>query len=196
MQEQVQRPQRLTFQEFFAFVQTRPDEERWELFDGEAVLQASANNRHQLIVSNVTTLLTVYGWNNKSSWAILPGLGVHDSVSDPQSAPLPDMVVRPRSTGTEHYADDIIVAFEVLSPSTKRRDLVWKRNYYSGLAAMEHYVVIAQDDPLVHHYARDTGWSERKLRKAGAVLALKAIGADLSLADIYRDTGLLSSPGA
>jgi Uma2 family endonuclease len=191
MQERIQPPKSLTFEEFFAFEQSRPDEERWELFDGEAVLQASSNNRHQRIVANVTFLLALRQRQQPTSWSVLPGLGVHDAISDPRSAPLPDMVVRPRSTGTEYYVDDVIVAFEVLSPSTKKRDLVWKLNYYSGLAAMQHYVIIAQDEPLIRHYARAGGWNERKLRKAGDVLALTSIEATLSLAEIYRDTGLI-----
>ncbi len=40
---------------------------------------------------------------------------------------------------------DVLAAFEVLSPSTKDRDLRWKRTAYTSLASLTHYVVIAQD---------------------------------------------------
>ena len=47
-----------------------------------------------------------------------------------------------------------------------------------------------EDEVLVRHYSRSDGWKERKLRKAEDALPLPAIDADLTLADIYRDTGL------
>ncbi len=183
-------PDLLTFEEFFEFVQTRPDEERWELFDGVKVMQASANNLHQMIASNLTVLLGLIERQSVVSWAVLPGLGIHYQIN-PRSAPLPDVIVRPKSRGTEHYVDDVIVTFEILSRSTKKRDLGWKLDYYSSLPAMQHYVVVAQNEPVVRHFARIDGWKERKLSKAGDVLELGAISATLKLFDIYRDTGIL-----
>ncbi len=188
MQERILTSELMTFEEFFEFVQTRPDEERWELFDGVKVMQASANNRHQTIVGNVNTLLTVHSWNMNAPWSVLPGLGVHDE-GDPRSAPLPDVIVRPRSLGTEYYCNDAITTFEVLSPKTKSRDLTWKLKHYSNLATMQHYLIVEQDEVLVRHYARDNGWKERKFRKPVDVLRLTALGVDLTLADIYRNTG-------
>ena len=182
----------LTFEEFFAFVQTRPDDERWELFDGEKVLQASPTDRHQLIVTNFITLLTSIAWSSSVPWMALPGLGVHDK-GNPNSAPLPDILVLPSVVTGRHYRSDPIVTFEVMSPKTKRRDLEWKLDYYTGLSTMQHYVVIAQDEPLVRHFARADGWKQRKLRKAAATLNLEGIGVKLRLGDIYRGTGVFES---
>ena len=190
MQERIQPPERMTFEEFFAFVQTRPEEERWELFDGEKVLQASPTRWHQKIVGNVAFELGVIERQGHSNWDVLPGLVVHDA-NNPKSAPLPDILVVPRSRENVNYTHDVIAAFEVLSPSTKKRDLTWKLRYYTGLATMQHYVVIAQDELLVRHFARADGWKERKLRKAADVVALTAIGADLPIANIYRGTDIL-----
>lgn len=191
MQERILPPERMTFEEFFAFVETRPDEERWELFDGESVLQASPTRWHQKIVGNVTVELTLIERQRRSSWDVLPGLGVHDA-KDPKSAPLPDILVVPRSLENVNYTHDVIATFEVLSPSTKKRDLTWKLRYYTSLATMQHYVVIAQDELLVRHYARADGWKERRLHKSGDVLALTAIAADLPMTGIYRGTDILS----
>ena len=40
-------------EEFFAFTATRPDDEKWELIEGEPVLNASASRLHQKIVGNI-----------------------------------------------------------------------------------------------------------------------------------------------
>ena len=44
-------------EEFFAFTATRPDDEKWELIDGEPILNASATRLHQKIILNLTVLL-------------------------------------------------------------------------------------------------------------------------------------------
>jgi Uma2 family endonuclease len=49
----LRRPKRLTVSEFIEMIRPYPDEERWELFDGEAVLMSSQTERHQRIVMNL-----------------------------------------------------------------------------------------------------------------------------------------------
>ena len=44
-------------EEFFAFTATRPDDEKWELIEGEPVLNASASFLHQIIASNLIVSL-------------------------------------------------------------------------------------------------------------------------------------------
>ncbi len=84
----------------------------------------------------------------------------------------------------------MIVAFEVLSPSTAKRDLRWKRKAYASLPSLQHYVMVAQDRGEVLTYDRANGFSERLLGNSGASVELLAIGISLPLADIYRDTGI------
>lgn len=62
-------------EEFFAFTAARPDEENWELIEGEPVLNASPSRLHQRIVRNLTVLLDelarrTHGWE-----AVRPGRG-------------------------------------------------------------------------------------------------------------------------
>ena len=37
----------MTVEEYFAFTETRPDNEKWELIDGEPILNASPSRLHQ-----------------------------------------------------------------------------------------------------------------------------------------------------
>jgi len=86
--------------------------------------------------------------------------------------------------------NDVIVAFEVLSPSTEERDLRWKRTAYTSLPSLTHYVVIAQDAVDVVVFARDAEFAQRHFRSLNETIELPALGVSLPLAEIYRDTGL------
>ena len=108
--------------------------------------------------------------------------------------PEPDVLVIPSDHRPFDRQDrdvrSVIVAFEVLSPSTKTRDLRWKRTAYTGLPSLTHSVVIAQDAVKVVVFARDEDFAERQLRSIGETIDLPSLGVSLPVAEIYRDTGL------
>ena len=83
---------------------------------------------------------------------------------------------------------DLIVAFEVLSPSTEDRDLRWKRIAYGSLPSLTDYVVIAQDITDVVVFSRDIDFAERRFKSLAESIALASLGISLPLAEIYRDT--------
>ncbi len=182
----------MSVEEFYAFTDTRPDNEKWELIEGEPLLNASPSRSHQRIINNLTFLLATLDRAPGASWEVLPGLGVR--VSD-TSRPEPDVLILPRrgrsTDPQERDRSDVVVAFEVLSPSTEERDLRWKRTAYTSLPSLTHYVVIAQDDAVdIVVFARAAGFAERRLRSLGDSLEIPALGISLPLAEIYRDTGL------
>jgi Uma2 family endonuclease len=181
----------MTVEEFYAFTDTRPDEEKWELIDGEPILNASPSPLHQWIVKNLVIALGTRERAATGSWAMLPGLGVRVSNTN---RPEPDVLVLPR-TGLSldplgRDQSDVIVAFEILSPSTAERDLRWKRAAYTSLPSLTHYVVIAEDAVDVVVFACDTGFAERRFRSLGDSPELPLLGISLPLSEIYRDTGL------
>ena len=182
----------MTVEEFYAFTDTRPDEEKWELIDGEPVLNASPSPLHQWIVKNLVTELTIRERAVHANWLVLPGLGVRVTGID---RPEPDVLIIPRAHRSldPHGRDsgDALVVFEILSPSTAARDLRWKRAAYTGLPSLTHYVVIAQDAVEVVVFARENDFAERRLRSLGDAIAFPALGVSLALAEIYRDTGLV-----
>jgi Uma2 family endonuclease len=47
----------VTVEEYFAFTDTRPDNEKWELIDGEPILNASPSKLHQTILFNLAFIL-------------------------------------------------------------------------------------------------------------------------------------------
>lgn len=181
----------MSIDEFYAFTDTRPDEEKWELIDGEPVMQASPGYSHQLIVSNIIMALgAAQRARPDAGWRVIPGLGIRLGTSRPE----PDaMVVPSRGAAVDlrvRHRDDVLVVFEVLSPSTADRDLRWKRNAYTSLPSLTHYVVIAQDAVEVVVFARDDGFAEQRLTSPDDVVAFPDLGVTLPLTEIFRDTGL------
>jgi Uma2 family endonuclease len=182
----------MTVEEFYAFTDTRPDEEKWELIDGEPILNAAPSRLHQRIVKNLILALGNRERELAASWTVLPGLGVRVSDTD---RPEPDVLVIPSDYRSpdpqERDTSDVIVAFEVLSPSTKGRDLRWKRKAYASLPSLTHYFVIAQDAVEVLVFARDADFAEKRIRSIDKVIELRSLRTSLPVAEIYRDTGLL-----
>jgi len=181
----------MTVKEFYAFTDTRPDDEKWELIDGELIFNASPSPVHQWIVRNILIALGNRERELKASWAILPGLGIRVSRIN---RPEPDLLIMPRAAFSADPAQrdtgEMIAAFEILSPSTADRDLRWKRTAYTSLPSLTHYIVVAQDAVDVVVFARDTGFAERRYRSLSDTIELPALGILLPLSEIYRDTGL------
>src|SRR5258706_8812876 len=82
----------MTVAEFYAFTDTRPDEEKWELIEGEPILNAAPSRLHQRIVKNLILVLGNRERELAASWTVLPGLGVRVSDTD---RPEPDVLVTP-----------------------------------------------------------------------------------------------------
>ena len=181
----------MTVEEYFAFTETRPDNEKWELIDGEPILNASPSGLHQRILFNLVFVLATLERQQRRSWEAIPGIGVR--VSD-TNLPEPDVFIMPAGTiRRDPYTREtreVLVAFEILSPSTAERDLRWKRTAYTSLPLLTHYIVIAQDAVDVVVFARDESFAEQHVRSVSESLELPKLGISLPLSEIYRDTGL------
>jgi Uma2 family endonuclease len=181
----------MTVEEFFAFTDTRPDNEKWELIDGEPILNASPSDLHQIILGNLAYLLGTIRRQRPQSWRATPGVGVR--VSD-TSLPEPDFFIVPAGAARRNpygrETNEVLVTIEILSPSTADRDLRWKRTAYTSLPSLTHYIVVAQDAVDVVVFARDTGFAEQRYRSLSDTIELPALDISLPLSEIYYDTGL------
>lgn len=81
-----------------------------------------------------------------------------------------------------------IVIMEVLSDSTEVFDRRKKFAQYQHLDSFTDYVLIAQDEPHVEHYARqaDNEWYLTIAKGLDSQIVLSSIGCTLRLADVYR----------
>ena len=101
----------MTVEDFFAFTDSRPDDERWELIDGEPVLNATPSFLHQEIAGNVLARLRSLALEQPRTWPPILGIGVR--VSD-TTLPVPDVLVRPANSAEQSMSrecDDMIVGF-------------------------------------------------------------------------------------
>jgi Uma2 family endonuclease len=131
----------------------------------------------------------------KAPWVVMSDLGVRVSEG---SRPEPDVLVYPsqyRRPEGRRDRNDVLVVFEVLSPSTEKQDLGWKRKAYPSLPSLTHYIVISQDAVDVRVFARDDGFEERGFRSLDDAIDLPSLGISLPVAEIYRDTGLTAPDG-
>ena len=179
----------MTIEEFLAFTDSRPDEERWELIEGRPVLNASPIQKHQMVASNIVGVLLRLKAETSASWIPLLGVGTRVPAS-PNSLPQPDVFVQANADFESAVTDDALVLFEVLSKSNRKADQAWRKRVYASVPNCQHYVTVSLKAAEVVAYDRATNWRERRLTGASAVLELAALSIALPLADIYRWTPL------
>ena len=179
----------MTIEEFLAFTDTRPDEERWELIEGVAVLNPSPVEHHQLVVANIVTFLMTHKQRTGVTWLPMLGVGTRVPVS-PHSLPQPDVFVKEGEASSSAVTDDALVLFEVLSRSNIKGDQAWRRRVYASIPNCRHYVTVSLKAVEVDAYDRDNKWEQRRLKRLDEALELPALGLAIPMADIYRWTPL------
>src|SRR4051794_3377460 len=88
------KPGPMTVDEFYEFTDRCPDEEKWELMDGEPILNVAPSRLHQEIIKNVLFALTLLERGRAATWVVLPGLGARVSETN---RPELDVVTVPRT---------------------------------------------------------------------------------------------------
>lgn len=179
----------MTIEEFLAFTETRPDEERWELIEGVPVLNASPVNVHQIICGNIVSFLLTRKARTQANWLPLLGIGTRVPIS-PNSLPQPDVYVQTGPATWDHVTEDALVVFEILSRSNTKADQAWRRKVYASVPNCEHYVTVSMKAPEVIVYDRSTGWTSRHTSGLEATFDLPALDLTLSTVDVYRYTPL------
>lgn len=171
--------------EYQAWVADRPDEEPWELIDGEPSLMAPQSERHQQIVLNLARKLS--DMTRDRGCRAIPGIAVLSDAMD-TFAPIPDVVLRCGTPLRDGYARDPVLVAEVLSPSTMSRDRGRKTDFYRSIASLKLFLIVYQDEPRVELWRRsaDGGWAF-EARGLDGTIDLPELGGALAVAEIYDD---------
>jgi Uma2 family endonuclease len=173
---------------FLRWVQTQ--ERRYELKDGQVVMQAGSTKRHSWITGRFVSLLITR--LDPSIWAVGP---TDIAIEIGPDIRYPDVVVeRIHDDGTALSTDRPVVLVEVLSPSSVVTDMSVKLTEYSSLASLEAYIVASQEEPRCWVWQR--GGEERSFPQKPEEIAgrdtsivITALGISLPLAEIYRGIG-------
>ncbi|MCJ2072796.1 Uma2 family endonuclease [Methylobacterium sp. J-030] len=177
----VKREARMRVAEYRRWVEPRPDEERWELLDGEPVLMAPPSARHQRIVLNVAQRLDALA--RERGCGAYPGLAILSAAMD-DYAPYPDVVVHCGPTPPTGFVDDPLVIVEVLSPGTMTNDRGRKLAFYATVPSLQTLLIVYQNEPRIEVWRRDADWAMEVIGPAESV-DLPELGGTLPMTAIY-----------
>lgn len=171
---------KMTLDQFLVWEQEQ--EFRYE-FDGENIIDVNGESlSHNLIVDNVYSLLRAQ-IDRSQHLVVTAGVKlIHDG-----KVRYPDVIVANALSDTSVYViPEPVVVFEVMSPSSIRRDRHTKTLEYGARETIQHYILLRQDRISAQEWTRqDGGWVSQE-HGAGAVLQLAAVQASIMLADCYE----------
>lgn len=130
------------------------DGNRYELIEGEIVVSPSPRSRHQVVCARLFRLL-----DDRCPDPLMVLFAPLDVVLEEHSVVEPDLIVFDRDElGDRGLDTPPLLAIEILSPSTRGRDLVRKKRLYERTGVPSYWIVDpgdAEGDVTV------TGWELR-----------------------------------
>jgi Uma2 family endonuclease len=175
--------------EFMAFVETRPDEERWELIDGVPMMMAPPSPAHQRIAQNFAALLNnAFAAQGRDLFAYL-GTGARTPRARDFFV-IPDVMVVPGVSGYDLYVENYQLAAEVLSPSNTRREMASKLRRYRQVPDNLYAAFIDAREFLVELHARRNDWQPAIFTQPDEQIELPEFGMRCRVAELYRGTPL------
>ena len=179
----------LSVASFRAWLESRPDEEHWELIEGVPMMMTPPNRRHQRISSNLEALLNAALRRHNPALTAYHDIGVNILSTVPYD-PEPDVaVIREDENPDPRYADRFYLVAEVLSESDKGV-IESKRDIYRAHPSCTCILLVRQDR-LEITVERRTGGGWRSQVLFGAdELTLPEFGLTCLVWDIYYDTSL------
>lgn len=187
--------QTMTADEFLVWCLDQED--TWELVDGYPVLKfdngpemmAGASENHDQVVVNLLSRLRDR----------LRGRRCRAKTADQAARMLRGNIRRPDVTidcgprrPASYESVEPAVLFEVLSPSTRRLDLLRKSDEYRSLPGLKHFVFVEPGQPFIMVWSRDTegDWARTELAGLDGAVQLAGVGVTLPMREIYEDVEL------
>ena len=173
---------RMTCEQFLEWTDARVaalpyDEPKWELFDGVPEMQEHETWRHARSKYQLAKVVEDAIAAARLQLEIgLDGLGVRVGAKESYQ---PEAVVFPKGLigGADRYAPEPIIVVEVLSPSTRNKDLKIKAAGYARVPTILHYLVIdPETKELLHHRRRGDALVPAEKPQSSGVLQLDPPG--------------------
>jgi Uma2 family endonuclease len=179
--------------EFMAFVETRPDEEHWELIEGVAVMMAPASYAHQRIVWNLCELLNCVSFSivpSRHGTSICSPILTLASVGRASGTFNPSRTWVPGIAGYDLHCERFQLVAEVLSPTNRRQEIDLKLRRYREAPDNLYAVVIEPREFLLEIYAKRGNWQSAILTKPDDSIEMPEFGLRCGVAALYRGTPL------
>jgi Uma2 family endonuclease len=182
-------PISLSEREYLAFLDARPEEERWQLFDGDPLLMTPPTGTHQRIAANLARLLDTALELSRPAFATLQEIGVRIP-GYASFLPVPDLVVADALAPTGSFLDKFYLAAEVMSDSNTAEFIRMKVGRYAEHPDNLHILVISQTEMSCEAWSRASGWTQVVLQGPEAVLDLPEFGFRQPLRLLYRNSAV------
>lgn len=195
----VREPTSWTVESFRAFYETRPDEERWELIDGVAIMMTPPTLIHQHLATNLQRLLNDALERHDPTRFAYQRVGVDLEPEVERYHPEPDVgVIDAAYEPDQRYGRRFYLAAEIVSESDRRKlparswtRIEAKRSAYRLHPTCTCLLLIAQEQLRVDLDRRIEGeWRTTVLTSPDALIELPEFGLTCRVADIYRRTPL------
>lgn len=171
----------------------RESEQRHEYCAGAIYALAGGSEAHNLILSNMITVLNNRLWDGpcrvypSDMRVLIPAADLYT---------YPDIAVvcgAPRFEDEHHdtLLNPLLIV-EILSPLTERYDRGRKFHHYMTIATLQEYLLVSQESCRVEQFVRmaQHQWLLTTYSDRGDTLALRSIEARLALAEIYNKVEL------
>jgi len=166
-------------------------ETKHEYLGGEIHAMAGASNRHNKVAGNVFVAFA-NGLRGKPCRPFNSDTKVRISLDGQTRFYYPDaMVVCRENADDEQWQDLPVVIVEVLSDSTRRTDLIEKREAYFTIPSLRVLIFVEPDEPLlaVHRRADEGRFVREDYFGLETVVPLPEVGTELPLAEVYGELG-------
>jgi Uma2 family endonuclease len=146
---------RISYHEYLELVEG--SDQRYELIDGEVFLMASPSFRHQMLVNEIAGIFYNYFKERKCSSLTSPLdirlQGYAPKFEEDPNVVQPDLIVicDPENVEADKYQGLPSLLVEVLSPSTRKRDLILKLNLYLKSGVKEYWIVDPENKKITQY---------------------------------------------
>jgi Uma2 family endonuclease len=175
--------------EFMAFLEPRPTQERWDLIDSVAIMMPLESLAQRRIALNLSTLLNetfaAQGHDRFAYFNVavrVPGLRNFQTQ--------PDVSVIPGVASYALYSERFQLVAEVLSPSNTRLEIELKLRRYREAPDNLYAVVIEPRAFIVEIHAKSRNWQPAILKRPDDVMEMPEFALRCNVVDLYRGTPL------
>ena len=186
-------PRRISCEEYMELVET--SEQRFELIDGEVYLPASPGFDHQVVVTEISVRFYDY-FKNKPCRSLTAPLDVRlcgfaDKFEEDPNVVQPDIMVicdLEKISEDNRYEGVPALIVEVLSPSTKGKDMVLKLHLYMKSGVLEYWIIDpAQKTAIQYSFTEERDIEGMRTFAAGDVISSTFFkGLEITLQDIFN----------
>jgi len=181
----------VSYEEYMELVES--SDQRYELINGEIYLLASPSFTHQVVVNEISWHFNNY-FRGKPCRSLTAPLdirlfGFATKFEEDPNVVQPDVVVICDEDNKNKYEGIPTLVVEVLSPSTKGKDLAAKLHLYMRSGVSEYWIVNLEDRSILQYsFSEDRDIENVKSIKQGEKVQSTVFeGLEITLSEIFRD---------